>query len=170
MSLPTLPTDYARWASLRQLVGLVIDRYNDATDHFVAIHYDGDPERFSAALAAGDLGPLGPSAENLRELIELIIATSGSDYTLGYEDRDFLGRVRSSLCDALVACLQGDFDGLATHTDQAYRGLRLITYERKRTDKRNYHNPFANEKPRFERLTARTLRLSLALARAAVSA
>ena len=169
MSLPTFNRDYARWYSLRRLTNITVDSYEHASDELINVHFGGDPEAFSAYLATAQV-PMALTAAHMRELLDLIVATSVSDYTLGYEDRDFLTRVRSHLCDAFVSCLGGDIEAVVSATDHAYQQLYFLTYERKRTDKRNFHNPFAVERPRFERLTARASKLSQAITRASVSA
>jgi hypothetical protein len=167
---PSLPRDYAHWRNLRTLVDIIVDAYEVASDEIVNKHFDGSPEAFTDALN-GELSDMSlPPQDSMRELLSLIAGTSTSDYSLGYEDRDFLTRVRSHLCDALIACLEGDIERLADHTNEAYKALDFMTYKRKRTDKRDYHNPFANERRRFEVLTARASRLARAFDKVAVSA
>ena len=169
MSLPTLKRDYARWRSLHQLVDIVVDAYEFATDRIIATHFKGDPDGFAAAINDGLKAVPAPTTAHLRELIELIGDTSISKFTLSYEDRDFLTRVRSHLCDALERCMRGDVEGVAKATDDAYKQLDFITYGRKRTDKRDFHNPFTAERERFVKLTARAAKLARALDREAVS-
>ena len=170
MSMPTLARDYTRWRTLQQLVDLLVDEYETTTEALITVHFGGDPDALNEVLQTGlNLGP-APSGDNMRELLDLISQTSVNDFKLGYEDRDFVTRVRSHLVDALSACISGDLERLAESTNEAYRALDFITYKRKRTDKRDYHNPFANEKRRFEVLTARTSRLARAFDKVAVSA
>lgn len=170
MSMPTLPRDFARWRSLHILVNIVADAYDAATDAIVDAHFGGDVDAFQAAMRDGLNHAPAPNTDNMRELLELISLTSINAFDLGYEDRDFLARVRSHLLDALSACVSGDLEALASATHTAYMTLDFITYRRKRTDKRDYHNPFANEKQRFEDLTARTSRLARSFDKVVVSA
>jgi hypothetical protein len=167
MPLPQLRRDYARWRALYQLMVYVTDSYEAVTDQVVRDHFGGDPEAFVTAQRVG-LDVEVPTSEHMHELIDLITRTSAADYTLGYKDREYLGLVRSSLIDALNACLVGDIEGVAGHTNEAWKQLHFITYERKRTDKRDYHNPFSNERGRFERLTARASKLARQLDRVVV--
>jgi hypothetical protein len=170
MPLPTFNRSYARWRSLSHFVDIIADAYETASDEMVNVHFGGHPEDFSEYLATNPPLPPIPGPEHMRELIDLIASTSNHDFVLSYEDRDFLGRVRSYLCDALTACLAGDVEAVATHADEAYKQLEFITYGRKRTDRRDFHNPFAVERERFEKLTARANRLARSLDRKSVSA
>jgi hypothetical protein len=163
MKLPTFNRSYARWRSLRQFVDIAVDAYETASDEIIDVHFGGHPEDFSDYLGTNPTLPPIPDAKHMRELIDLLTDTSVRNFVLSYEDRDFLARVRSHLCDALVACVSGDIEMVATATDDAYRQLEFITYGRKRTDRRDFHNPFAAERERFEKLTARANRLARAL-------
>ena len=110
MKLPTFNRCYARWRSLRQLVDIAVDKYEYASDELIDVHFGGNPEDFSEYLATNPNGVVTPTQEHMRELIDLIAGTSLNNFVLGYEDRDFLARVRSHLCDALVACMEGDIE------------------------------------------------------------
>lgn len=162
--------DYARWHSLSVLVDMLVNAYEDESEHMINAHFGGDANRFSEALAYELSEIQVPAVAHISELLGLITDTSTTKFELSYEDNDYLTRVRSHLCDALAACMGGDIEAVAGATDKAYRALDFMTYKRKRTDRRDFHKPFAEEKRRFEILTARTSRLARALDKEAVSA
>lgn len=166
--MATLTTDYIR-AWCYGLIGVIADEaFEEQRELIIERYYGGDWEAFKAASTDG-LAKHVPSQADIKALALLIRDTSPVPYDLGYEDKQYLAEARTQLIDAFCGLLDGDIDVCTDALERASRRLEFITYERKRQDKRDYHNPFAEMRPIFEKLTLRTATLARRFGKLSVS-